>query len=105
MSVKKETVVFDGTAAEAVLGFPKNINVSAVLSLAGIGAKKTFVKIVTSPDYTLNTHEVEITGEFGRIVTKAENRPSRSNPKTSALAVFSAIAALEGAVDSVRIGT
>jgi len=105
MAIKKETVVFSGTAAEAVDGFPKNINVSAVLSLAGLGASRTMVKIVTGPDYKLNIHEVEIVGEFGRIVTRSENLPSKTNPKTSALAVFSAIAALEGAVESVRIGT
>lgn len=104
-SIKSETVIFDGTAAEAVKGFPQNINVSAVLSIAGIGAERTRVKIVTSPEYTKNIHEVEITGEFGRITTKAENVPSKRNPKTSALAIFSAIATLEAVASSVRIGT
>lgn len=103
--IKEETVIFEGTASEAMAGFPKNINVSAVLSLAGIGASKTLVRIVTSPDYKGNTHEVEVSGEFGRIITKSENLPSKTNPKTSALAVMSAIAALEGALSSVRIGT
>jgi len=103
--IKEETVIFEGSASEAVKGFPQNVNVSAVLSLAGIGAEKTRVKIVTSPSYTANTHEVEIKGEFGRIMTRSENLPSRTNPKTSALAVFSAIATLEGIVSSVRIGT
>ncbi|MFA6141734.1 MAG: aspartate dehydrogenase [Candidatus Omnitrophota bacterium] len=104
-SIKSETVVFDGTAAEAVKGFPKNINVSAVLSIAGIGAAKTRVRIVTSPEYTKNIHEVDITGESGHITTRAENVPSKRNPKTSELAIFSAIATLEGVASSVRIGT
>ena len=103
--VKKETVVFEGTAVEAVKGFPANVNVSAVLSLAGIGAEKTRVRIVTSPEYTRNTHEVEITGDFGRIMTRTENVPSPGNPKTSSLAIYSAIATLEGIAKSVRIGT
>jgi len=103
--VKGETVVFEGTAAEAVKGFPANVNVSAVLSLAGIGAEKTRVRIITSPEYTRNTHEVEITGDFGRINTRTENVPSANNPKTSALAIYSAIATLEGIAKSVRIGT
>lgn len=105
MSIKKEKTIFEGSAAEAVKGFPQNVNVSAVLSLAGMGAKKTRVKIVTSPLYVSNTHEIEIIGEFGRIMTQCENLPSKANPKTSALAIFSAIATLETIASSVRIGT
>ena len=104
-AIDRETVIFDGTAAEAVKAFPQNVNVSAVLSLAGIGAKRTRVRIVTSPDYTANIHEIEITGESGSIKTRTENRPSKANPKTSALAAYSAIATLEEAVSSVRVGT
>ncbi len=105
LSIKEEKTIFEGSAEEAVKGFPQNVNVSAVLSLAGVGAKKTRVKIVTSPAYTANIHEIEIAGEFGRIVTRSENLPSKANPKTSALAIFSAIATLEGIASSVRIGT
>jgi len=60
---------------------------------------------VTSPDYTRNVHEVEIVGDSGRITTKTENVPCRDNPKTSALAIYSAIATLEGIANGVRIGT
>jgi aspartate dehydrogenase len=103
--ITEETVIFEGSAEEAVKGFPQNVNVSAVLSLAGIGAKKTRVRIITAPSYTANIHEIEILGEFGRIVTRSENLPSAANPKTSALAIFSAIATLEGIASSVRVGT
>ncbi|MBP7056076.1 MAG: aspartate dehydrogenase [Candidatus Omnitrophica bacterium] len=104
-SIKTETVIFEGNAEEAVRAFPQNVNVSAVLSLAGIGPKKTIVRIVTSPEYSKNVHEVEISGEFGKITTRTENIPSKTNPKTSAMAFFSAIATLEGITRSVRIGT
>ncbi|MCX5677872.1 MAG: aspartate dehydrogenase [Candidatus Omnitrophica bacterium] len=104
-AITKETVLFEGSARDAVKGFPANVNVSAVLSLAGIGAASTKVRIVTSPDYIRNTHEVEIIGDSGRITTRTENVPSESNPKTSALAIYSAIATLEGITRSVRIGT
>ena len=104
-SIKAEEVLFSGSPLEAVKGFPKNINVASVLNLAGIGAKKTKVRIVTSPTYTKNTHEIEITGDFGRITTRTENVPSKKNPKTSALAILSAIATLKGIVESVKIGT
>ena len=104
-AITKETVLFDGSARDAVKGFPANVNVSAVLSLAGIGAGRTKVRIVTSPHYKSNIHEVEITGDSGTITTRTENVPSKANPKTSALAIYSAIATLEEVVKSVRIGT
>jgi len=104
-SIKDEEVLFSGNPLEAVKGFPKNVNVASILSLAGIGAKKTKVRIVTSPVYTKNIHEIEITGDFGRITTRTENVPSKKNPKTSALAILSAIATLKGIVESVKIGT
>ncbi|MBI5143441.1 MAG: aspartate dehydrogenase [Candidatus Omnitrophica bacterium] len=103
--IKEETLIFEGSAADAVANFPQNVNVCAVLSLAGIGADKTRVRIITSPDYTKNIHEVEMTGDFGKILTRTENVPSRTNPKTSALAIMSAIATLEGIVNNVKIGT
>ena len=103
--VKGETVVFYGSAKEAVKGFPQNINVSAVVSLAGIGAANTMVRIMTSPAYTKNVHELEVIGDAGRVMTVTENIPSRNNPRTSAMAFYSAIAAVEGILKGGRIGT
>lgn len=104
-AIAADTVIFEGSAEDAVEGFPQNVNVAAVLSLAGIGAKKTVVRIVATPGSAANIHEVEIACKSGRITTRSENVPSKANPKTSALAIYSAIATLESAVSSVRIGT
>jgi aspartate dehydrogenase len=105
-SITGETLIFEGTADEAVKAFPKNINVSALLSIAGIGAKKTTVKIITSPEYMVNTHEIEIEGDFGRIITVTENMACADNPKTSFLACLSVLSALKQVLcDSVRIGS
>lgn len=103
--VAADTVIFEGSADEAVRGFPANVNVAAVLSLAGIGSAKTRVRIVASPGCTKNTHEVVITGDCGTITARTDNVPSKANPKTSALAIYSAIAVLEGIANPVRIGT
>ncbi len=103
--VKQETVVFEGKASEAIKGFPKNVNVCATLSLAGIGAERTMVKIITSPDYKANVHEVEVEGDFGRLAVKVENVPSPVNPRTSFLASLSAIATLKGILDPVKVGS
>lgn len=93
--ITKEVVVYSGNALDAVRHFPQNINVAATLSLSGIGPDRTEVRIITSPAYTRNIHEIEIEGEFGRLFTRTENVPSRSNPKTSQLAIFSALAKLK----------
>ena len=103
--IKKPTVIFEGSAASAIEQFPQNINVAATLSLAGIGAKRTRVRIVTSPTYTCNSHQIELEGSFGRIRTLTENVPSKANPKTSALAIYSAIACLEKIFSPFKIGT
>src|SRR5699024_6298017 len=39
-SIEEEVIVFEGKAADAIKQFPKNINVSIVLSLAGIGMEQ-----------------------------------------------------------------
>lgn len=104
-SISEETVIFDGTALEAVKGFPKNINVSALLSIAGIGPEKTRVRIVVSPAFTKNSHEIEVKGASGTIRARTENVPSPANPKTSYLAALAAIASLESYFDPIRIGT
>ena len=104
-SVAGETVVFEGTALEAVKGFPKNINVSAILSLAGVGPERTKVRIIISPEYTRNTHEIEVEGSSGRLTMRAENVPSPDNPKTSYLAALAAITSLRQYFDTVRIGS
>ena len=103
--IKQETVLFEGTAKEAISGFPRNVNVCAALSLAAIGADRTRVKIITSPEYTANIHQVELEGDFGKLVTRTENFPSPMNPKTSYLAVLSAMATLKNALDVIKIGT
>ena len=68
---------------------------AVTLSIYGLGPDRTSVKIFTSPEYTKNTHEIEVEGEFGRFWTRTENTPSKANPKTSELAIFSAIAKLK----------
>lgn len=103
-SIKEPTVIFDGSARLAIVSFPKNVNVAAILSMAGIGLDDTKVKIVTSPSYTRNSHEIEIEAESGTIRTYVENVPSPDNPKTSYLAVLSAIATLKQVLGSVKLG-
>ncbi|HPN87953.1 MAG TPA: DUF108 domain-containing protein [Candidatus Omnitrophota bacterium] len=103
--IKKETVIFQGSVDQAVKAFPRNINVSATLSLACQHKNKVLVKIITSPKYKENSHEIEMIGAFGRINTKTVNVICPDNPKTSYLAVLSVIQTLKQFSSGVFVGT
>ena len=91
------TVVFEGNALDAVKAFPKNVNVAAALSFAGIGPERTRVRVVADPTSNVNSHEIVAEGAFGRLRAVTENVPSPRNPKTSYLASLSACAELRAA--------
>ena len=105
-SIDSPTIIFEGSAKEAVSLFPANINVAALLSLSGIGSEKTGVKIVADPNTDKNTHHIEAFGKFGKMTFTIENLPDPENPKTSRLAILSAIETLKKyCSDDIQIGT
>jgi aspartate dehydrogenase len=104
-SLKKPLVLYEGSAKEAVKLFPQNVNVSATLSLAGIGPEKTKVRIITDPATKVISHEIHVKGDFGEFETKTINRPFPTNPKTSFIAALSAIATLKKINENIIIGT
>ncbi|HEX2067046.1 MAG TPA: aspartate dehydrogenase, partial [Candidatus Thermoplasmatota archaeon] len=98
------TLLFSGPAREAVQRFPKNVNVAATLSLAGLGFDQTHVQVAIDPLATRNSHKVIIEGTFGRARIEVENLASPTNPATSYLASLSAIALLRRIVSPIEIG-
>jgi len=98
-----ETEVFNGSVREACKGFPDNVNVSATISLAGLGPDRTTIRILAVPGLDRNHHTVEVEGEFGYFSMNIQNIPSE-NPKTGRLTALSMIRAIADAVDPVRIG-
>lgn len=98
------TLLFSGPAREAVQKFPKNVNVAATLSLAGLGFDNTHVQVAIDPMATRNSHKVIIEGSFGRARIEVENLPSPTNAATSYLASLSAIALLRRIVSPIEIG-
>jgi len=101
--LKEEREVFSGSAREACRGFPANVNVTAAVSLAGIGPDKTRVRILAVPGLRFNCHDIDVEGEFGKLHVHIENVPTE-NPKTGKLTAFSIIRAVQDVVDPVRIG-
>lgn len=97
--------LFDGCARDGVPYFPQNVNIAAVLSLAGIGFDRTRLKVVADPGLTLNTHTIRVSGKSGRATVVLENVPAPDNPKTAWLACYSALAAIKAFGASARYGT
>jgi len=103
--IKKETILFEGNVNAAVKAFPQNINVAATIALACQTKRKLIVRIITSPKFRTNTHEIEATGNFGRLKTYTDNVVCPDNPKTSYLAVLSGIQTLKQFCTGIFVGT
>jgi aspartate dehydrogenase len=103
-AIREETEVFHGPVREACRGFPANVNVSATVSLAGLGPDRTMIRILAVPGLERNCHTVEVAGEFGTLKVEITNVPSE-NPKTGRLTALSIIRSIADAMDPVRIGT
>lgn len=100
----EETEVFHGPVREACRGFPANVNVSATVSLAGLGPDRTRIRILAVPGLQRNCHTIEVEGEFGSLKVEITNIPTE-NPKTGRLTAMSIIRSIADAMDPVRVGT
>ena len=100
----EETVLFEGSAKNAIQKYPQNANVAIVLSLAGIGIERTSVKIIADPKVTKNIHTIHAEGVFGEVDITVQNNPSDENAKTSYLTALSILSALKSLNEQITIG-
>jgi aspartate dehydrogenase len=95
--------IFSGKASEAVLRYPKNINVSAALGLAA--GMEPDGEIWAVPSLHTNRHEISASGEFGTVTIVTDNLPSPENPATSYLAALSVLGLVKRLGDPLQIGS
>lgn len=100
LSNREERIVFEGSAEEAVQRFPKELNVAALLALT-VKPVKVSVEVVSDPNVKDNVHEIHIAWRYGTMDFRFCNEPHPDNPKTSALAAWSAVKLLGDVLGSV----
>lgn len=97
--------IFEGSAREAIKGFPANVNVAVALSLAGIGPDRTAIEIWADPSVTRNTHRITAAAEAGSLSMTIENVPSEANPRTGKVTALSALALLRRLTGTLVVGS
>lgn len=86
-------VVYEGATRGACERFPRNVNVHAMIALAGLGFDRTVSRIVADPKVNTNSHLVEVGGTGYRF--KIEVSSEAGGKVTGAYTPQSAVSALE----------
>lgn len=103
-NIKEPLRIFSGTAREAAVGFPANLNVAVSLSLAGVGPDKTSLEIWADPSINRNCHSIVVESDSASFSMTIANIPSE-NPKTGRITALSTIACLRKLRAPLRVGT
>lgn len=98
-------LIFRGSVLEGAKHFPKNVNVSVAVSLAGIGPERTMLEVWADPSLDRNTHRVVADSDIARITVEIEGVPAPDNPRTGLITPYSVIATLRGLVAPMKVGT
>lgn len=83
-------IIYEGNAEDAAKLYPKSMNVASTLSFI-VKPTKVQVQLISDPTTNRNTHEIKIKWQFGQMLLRFSNDPHPENPRTSALAAWSAI--------------
>ena len=101
LSTTHKEVIFDGTAQEAIAGFPQNINVAIATALATVGPTNTRTVIHSDPDLRANIHEITVKNKEGTADIRFVAQPSE-NVRTSSITAWSVISLLKNIAEPVR---
>lgn len=87
-ALSEPVTLFEGSARDAALRYPKNANVAATLALAGAGFDATEARLVADPSATGNGHAYTVTSDTAEMAFSVTARPS-DTPGTSATTALS----------------
>lgn len=88
------SLVFSGSAKDAIALFPTKVNVAVATALATAGPEKTSVTIRSVPGFKGDDHRIEVEGDEIRVVLDIYSR-------TSAIAGWSVVALLRNLVSPI----
>lgn len=95
-------IVLEGTAREAIAGFPKNVNVAVAAALAGEALDGAQVIIRSCPAMADNVHRIKASSPLSDVEMTFRSRPDRENPRSSVITAYSAAALLEQLDSPIR---
>lgn len=102
-SLTSRTVIFEGSARDAALQYPKNANIAAIVAMAGIGFDSTRVLLVADPAINENLGCIEAEGFAGSLTVHMDGKAAPENEKTSLSTAYSVARTLRNMVDTVVI--
>lgn len=89
LGARSPYLVFRGSPADASRLFPASLNVAMTVAFSVGTDVEVVVELYADPRIELTRHEIEAVGQVGRYSWRIENRPSATNPRTSAVVPYS----------------
>jgi aspartate dehydrogenase len=97
-------LLYDGPARGGAAAYPQNVNISAAVSLAGLGLDRTRLRIWADPGEHPHIVEVEARGRFGRFTFREEVAISPENRKTGLIVAMAVIKTLRQLTAPLVVG-
>lgn len=95
LSEEEQERIFEGTARDAISGFPKNVNVAVASALASVGVDQMQVTIDSCPGMEDNVHKIVVENDSVKAVVEISSKPDADNPKSSVMTAWSVVALLD----------
>lgn len=74
-AVRVRTVILSGSVREVAARFPRNLNVSVGVALAGLGLDRTEIEVVADPALSETAHELDVDAGPGSARLRLSGRP------------------------------
>ena len=103
-NLTQPTIIFEGNPREGATIYPQNVNISAAVSLAGLGLDKTKLTIIAATHLKTHICEIRAKGAFGSFSFREDLAVSESNPKTGKIVAMAVMKTIKQMVSPVTIG-